>query len=173
MHDILEGVLRVNLQYLMDYLKSIHRYSIAELNEDLAKFKYGRHDGADKVPSSLFTEKGSFTLSAKHMWTLMRIFPIMCGERFKDIKAFTHFVSLHQIFRIIYSDSFSESQIVDLGNKIEKYLDEFKEIYPEKLLTPKMHFLTHYPTSIRIFGPPRAYCTLRFESKHSYFKRVK
>ena len=35
-----------------------------------------------------------------------------------------------------------------------------------------MHNLVHHPRCIRMFGPPLARSTMRFDSKHSYFKRV-
>ena len=37
-------------------------------------------------------------------------------------------------------------------------------------MTPKQHFLIHYPSSILRFGPPRDYWIIRFEAKHQYFK---
>ena len=45
------------------------------------------------------------------------------------------------------------------------------ECFPEnKGLKPKFHFLIHYPTLIKKFGPLIYLWTLRFEAKHSYFK---
>ena len=41
-------------------------------------------------------------------------------------------------------------------------------LFPESELKPKAHFITHYAMNIRRFGP--LIKTLRFESKHSYFK---
>lgn len=37
-------------------------------------------------------------------------------------------------------------------------------------LTPKNHIITHYPMIIEKMIPPRAYWTMRFESKNGYFK---
>ena len=44
------------------------------------------------------------------------------------------------------------------------YCDQF----PDSELKPKAHFITHYPMNIKQFGPLLK--TLRFESKHGYFK---
>ena len=44
-------------------------------------------------------------------------------------------------------------------------------IFPDKSLRPKHHYLAHYPWLILQFGPLIRVWTLRFESKHSYFKK--
>lgn len=38
--------------------------------------------------------------------------------------------------------------------------------------SPKHHFVEHYPTLIRCFGPLVHLWTMRFEGKHRFFKRV-
>ena len=43
---------------------------------------------------------------------------------------------------------------------------------PEAGLLPKHHYLSHYPWLITQFGPLIRVWTLRFESKHAYFKKV-
>lgn len=45
-------------------------------------------------------------------------------------------------------------------------------LFPDTLLRPKHHFLTHYPDLIVKFGPLIKVWTLRFESKHQYFKKT-
>ena len=70
MHDILEGTARQNLVLLMAHLKSTKAYTVELLNEDLRRFKYGRLDGENKVPNSLFTDLSTCKTSARHMWTL-------------------------------------------------------------------------------------------------------
>ena len=48
------------------------------------------------------------------------------------------------------------------------------EEYPELLGTPKpkTHFLSHYPMAIQLFGPPMAYWTARYESRHRIAKNT-
>ena len=50
---------------------------------------------------------------------------------------------------------------------IESYLCAGIDIFPEKTLKPKHH----YPQLILQFGPLIRLWTLRFESKHTYFKQ--
>uniref|UniRef100_A0A8C6LRA2 Uncharacterized protein n=1 Tax=Nothobranchius furzeri TaxID=105023 RepID=A0A8C6LRA2_NOTFU len=43
-------------------------------------------------------------------------------------------------------------------------------MFPDQSLKPKHHYVLHYPSLILKFGPLIRLWTLRFESKHSYFK---
>lgn len=176
MHDILEGCARVHLKCLMSYLKDNKVYNSEMLNRDLSNFSYGRSDSANKVPNNYFSDEKSCNLSATHMWTLMRIFPLLCGEKLKNHSLYiSNFNQLHTIFRIIYSTSFTLDSLNNLSDLIESYLNNFLKLYSPiyvKSLTAKQHFLIHYPTCIRRFGPPRYYSTMRFESKHKQFKNI-
>jgi len=69
-------------------------------------------------------------------------------------------------------DEFDLNKINNIRLKITKYLNEYKELYPNENMNPKQHFLIHYPSAILLYGPPKFYSTMRFESKHSYFKNV-
>jgi hypothetical protein len=173
MHDLLEGCLMKNFGCLMTHLKKSRLYSVDQLNTDLKEFKYNRHDGQNKVPHSLF-KKGTkvFRLSATHAWTLIRIFPIINGEKFVNDKYYKHFMLLIEIFQMLTGDSFEEIILKKLEDKIESYLNNWKMLYPEVKLTAKLHNLVHYPRCIRMFGPPLDYWTMRFDSKHQYLKRV-
>ncbi|CAF1059412.1 unnamed protein product, partial [Brachionus calyciflorus] len=70
MHDFLEGVLCLNFGLLND---SIRRFvSVDELKSQLENFKYGRHDGKNKVPFDVFTDRSinktnGFKLSATQL----------------------------------------------------------------------------------------------------------
>ena len=53
-------------------------------------------------------------------------------------------------------------------SEIKSFFSEFIDLFPGVNMKPKTHFLIHYPTMIGRLGP--LFKTLRFESKHSYFK---
>lgn len=127
------------------------------------------------MPHDLFTDdsiKNGFKLSASHMWTLIQIFPVMFGDLLKDNKKYKHFTELIEIFRLLQADKFDEEEIINIETKIENYLIEFKVLYLNEKITYKFHVMIHYGRAIRLFGPPKFYSTMRFESKHSYFKSV-
>ena len=135
MHDMLEGTVRVNIKLLMTYLSSMpkinkHRYTLEQLNEDLASFPYGRIDKDNKPPTNLFTDKSSYKISATHQWMVMRVLPILIGEKLKNDSKFLHFVQLVEIVCLLHDDEFDEMKINNLTMKIDKYLQEFKINYP-------------------------------------------
>jgi hypothetical protein len=65
----------------------------------------------------------------------------------------------------------SRRQVAYLLGLIEEYLYDRSETFSDKPLKPKHHYLCHYPSLILQFGPLLRLWTMRFESKHSYFKR--
>ena len=171
MHDLLEGCIRHNFKLMLESLRSRNLYSSAQLNEDLKQFKYGRIDSQNKVPNSLFTDNSSFKISATHTWTLLRIFPLLTGEKLKLDEFYINYMELAKIFMVLNDDEFDDNKINNLRNSIDNYLKNFKILYQVNII-PKQHFLTHYPSIIIKFGPPKLYNTMRFEAKHSYFKSV-
>ena len=106
------------------------------------------------------------------MWTLSRIFPIIVAELLKNDPHYLNFLEIDDIFRYLMKESFDLDGLEYLRNKIGNYLNNFKYLYKDEKIIPKEHFLIHYPTMIKKFGPPKLYWTMRFESKHSYYKRV-
>lgn len=57
-----------------------------------------------------------------------------------------------------------------LWHVIMRTVGSSKVLFPETNLKPKHHYLCHYPALILKFGPLIRLWTMRFESKHSYFK---
>lgn len=79
---------------------------------------------------------------------------------------------LKDIVDLVVSLFHTEESIAYLDFKISEHRIRFQEVFPDCELKPKHHFLEHYPYLIRQFGPLVALWTMRFESKHSFFKRV-
>lgn len=59
-----------------------------------------------------------------------------------------------------------------LDAKISEHRRLLQSVFPEQKLKPKHHFLEQYPHLIRCFGPLVDFWTIRFEAKHSFFKKV-
>ena len=74
-----------------------------------------------------------------------------------------------------------------LKTLIKEHHECFKDLYPSALIIPKMHYMIHLPEWIimyvvtnssvyiknsNMFGPPSRYLCMRFEAKHSYFKKI-
>lgn len=80
-------------------------------------------------------------------------------------------LKLRELVSLICAPAISAGQVAYLKVLIDDYLYSRNQEYPDKPLKPKHHFLSHYPELIIRFGPLIRLWTLRFESKHSYFKQ--
>lgn len=79
---------------------------------------------------------------------------------------------LREISIILFSVKISIGQIAYLNTLISEYIEMRKTLFPDVPLRWKHHYLTHYPYLITKFGPLKHFWTLRFESKHQYFKTI-
>lgn len=80
---------------------------------------------------------------------------------------------LKDIVDLIVSPVHTEESIAYLNFKISEHRVELQEVFPDyNNLLPKHHHLEHYPKLIHQFEPLVCLWTLRFEAKHSFFKRV-
>nr|XP_047139729.1 uncharacterized protein LOC105845782 isoform X3 [Hydra vulgaris] len=75
-------------------------------------------------------------------------------------------LQLYGALATISADNLSYLQLL-----VESFVQTFVELYPGKL-TPKLHFLLHYPRLIADYGPLRYLWCMRFEAKHQYFKKL-
>ena len=58
--------------------------------------------------------------------------------------------------------------MVALDSQLHDFIKSYFEVFEDAKLKPKSDYLEHYPQMIKAFGP--LVKTLRFESKHAYFK---
>uniref|UniRef100_T1GZ92 Uncharacterized protein n=1 Tax=Megaselia scalaris TaxID=36166 RepID=T1GZ92_MEGSC len=109
-------------------------------------------------------------MSGSEIATFFKYFPIFIGEFIPSgDKVWKLILSLHNLMNMVYKDSFTGSDIVDLTNEIEKHHKLFMELL-SKELTYKHHIITHYPTVIDQLGPPKQMGTIRAEGFHKISK---
>jgi len=82
------------------------------------------------------------------------------------------YLCLRNIVSIIYSEEIALEWIEELEKENLKFMTNFKKLFPEESVTPKMHYMLHYPDLIRNFGPLIKFSTIKFERKHNYFKKL-
>lgn len=126
------------------------------------------------------------------MWCLCRLLPLMIGHRVsKTDKHWLNFLQLLEIIDIVFAPVISKDAIAYLRVIIKEHHESFTELYPHCSITPKMHYMVHYPqwisryvgnyvlltrelkiihTCVSRCGPLIRFWTMRFESKHHYFK---
>lgn len=87
-------------------------------------------------------------------------------------KAWDILLDLKDIVELVTATKLSEESLCFLDCKVSEHRQLFQEVFPEERLKPKHHFIEHYAHLIRCFGPLVETWTMRFESKHSYFKTI-
>ena len=120
-----------------------------------------------------YLKKGKLRQSATQNWLLFINLPLMMGEKVnRNHDVWLCYTTLLELCRIVFQEEISEVELLILGSHIDEFLTEFKRIFTERKITPKMHHLVHYPRYIRMFGPLLNVWAMRFEGKHAYFKKV-
>ena len=79
---------------------------------------------------------------------------------------------LKDIVEILASPCFTEQTLSYLDSKISEHRNLLREEFPDMRLRPKHHYIEHYSHLIRSFGPVIDFWTIRFEAKHSVFKKT-
>ena len=172
-HDIFEGVLSYDVAlYLKYFIKKKAWFTYSTLNRRIKQFKYCGSDASTK-PSEVNPTAYKLSGQAIQNWNFLRLLPLIIGDRVRDTAddVWQLTMQLKDIVDMICAQKISVSQVAYLDVLIQEYLESRKALFPEINLKPKHHYLRHYPALTLKFGPLIRLWTMRFESKHSYFKR--
>lgn len=172
-HDIFEGVLSYDLAlYLKYFIKERKWFTYTQLNRRIKQFKY---KGSDAFTKPCSVKSGALKLSGQAVqnWNFLRLLPVLIGDKVQnaDDDVWQLTLLLKDIVDMVCAQKISLLQVAYLDIIIQEYLDSRKCLFPQSTLKPKHHYLRHYPSLILKFGPLIRLWTMRFESKHSYFKR--
>ena len=120
-----------------------------------------------------FAARKSVGGNAHENWALLRLLPLIVGERIpENDPKWLVLLNLKDIVELVISSDHTDSTLCFLDSKISEHRHRFLAAFPQQTLIPKHHFLEHYPQLIKAFGPLVSLWTMRFEAKHSFFKRV-
>lgn len=173
MHDLLEGVVPFELALILRALINQGIVDLDELNRILSSWSYGPLDKANQpvAISSNFTD--CIKQNAGRMWCLVRLLPLMISGRIpQENLHWQLLLGLKEIVEFAFAPELAVGQVIHLQIKIQDHISSFCELFPERRLKPKQHFLLHYAQNMHIFGPLRLCWCMRFEAKHSYFTRI-
>ena len=105
------------------------------------------------------------------MLTLLFLLPHILGTIFKlenqHYKHWVHFIQITQLCFSTYSGSESVEQLSDL---IYLFGTEWRLLYPQPRIKPKMHYLVHLVDDMKTFGSLHGITCLQYEAKHGWFK---
>ncbi|XP_072047514.1 uncharacterized protein [Amphiura filiformis] len=173
-HDLFEGIVPQVLQQVISHCVRSGHFTLDYLNTQIRTFPYQKCDRVNK-PTKLSKNLATFKVkeTAAQCWCLLRLLPLMVGHRVPiDDPAWNVLVLLSDVVLYSTCPKVTPYIVEFLGDVIEEFLTEYFSVFPEATMTPKMHFLIHYPEMMSEFGPLVACFTLRFEGKHYYFKEL-
>jgi hypothetical protein len=171
-HDLFEGVVNYDLALYIHHMVKVNKwFTYAQFNQIVTKFKYSGSDANNK-PSIISEEGSKLGGHAVQNWCLLKLLPLFIGSRVNTSDPVWQLtLLLREVVELICAPEISLTQVAYLRVKLEDYLEQRVELFPDKPVKPKHHYMAHYPRLILQFGPLIRVWTLRFESKHSYFKK--
>ena len=140
-------------------------------NDIIQTFSYADADKSNKPQPVKIKPLNQFRIkqSACEMWNLLRLLPLMIAHLIPESdQCWQIFLKFLQVEERLCSPYFSNSDLVVLDSQLHDFIKAYSEVFEDAKLKPKSHYLQHYPQMIKAFGP--LVKTLRFESKHGYFK---
>ncbi|XP_065888107.1 uncharacterized protein [Dysidea avara] len=177
MHIILEGSLELCMRLLLIYLIFEEKaFSLDILNNRIHQFNYGHSDKQNK-PSKLqrkhLATDSYLKQSASQMWCLARYLPFLIGTLVcEDNDHWENFLTLLSIMDYVFAPLLTSAKADYIAAATEDFLSDFVDLYPHRRLIPKMHYMIHLSTWIKRAGPLCNIWCMRYEAKHSYFKRI-
>lgn len=91
-------------------------------------------------------------VTACQMWCLGRYLPILVGDLVpEEHRHWNNFLLLLDIVNELFAPVTNPHRADYLSVIIGEFLEDFKELYPARPLTPKMHYMVHMPTWIKRF----------------------
>lgn len=172
-HDIFEGVLSYDVAlYLKYFINKKKWFTYTILNRRIKQFEYKATDACSK-PCEVSPQTLKLSGHAVQNWNFLRLLPLIIGDKVHDPQdnVWQLLLQLKDVVDLICAQQISIAQVAYLDVLIQEYLETRKTQFPDINLRPKHHYLRHYPGLILKFGPLIRLWTMRFESKHSYFKR--
>ncbi|CAM4563987.1 unnamed protein product [Leuciscus chuanchicus] len=173
-HDLFEGVVSYDLALCIQHLVKVDRqFTYLELNRRISQFKFLGNDNCDR-PCEINPGSEKLSGHAVQNWCFLRMLPMLIGDKIESPgvnEVWQLILLLREIVALVCAPAIYSGQIGYLRVLIDEYLHFRKHIFPTYSLRPKHHYLSHYPELIIHFGPLIRLWTLRFESKHMYFKQ--
>lgn len=173
-HDLFEGVVAYDLAlYIKHLVTKDKRFTYQELNRRINQFKYLGNDAHDK-PCEVNPGSEKLGGHAVQNWCFLRLLPVLVGNKIEspaEDEVWQLVLQLRDIVEFVCAHAISTGQIAYLRVLIDDYLHFRMVTFSDSPLKPKHHYMSHYPELIVHFGPLIRLWTLRFESKHTYFKQ--
>nr|XP_047127651.1 uncharacterized protein LOC124808544 [Hydra vulgaris] len=175
MHDLHLGIIPLILKLLIINLHCDGIVTVSQLNYEIENFEFLKNDKKNKpivIPLTVPSGTGNIVGSASEKFSLFYFLTFLIGDRVPiNNKHWKLYLLLRDIVDYLMCYKISRTVLSYLQLLVESFVQTFVKLYPGKL-TPKLHFLLHYPRLIADYGPLRYLWCMRFEAKHQYFKKL-
>ena len=172
-HDLFEGVVKYAISLVLTAGIHQSRVNLNALNGVIGTFAFSPLEDNKPVPLQRSGSSVSVGGTASETWTLLRLLPILLTEANSDLVDAPEFKVITQLISIVQyavSPALCEADLVVFERLIKNWLILVNHTFQDFELTPKFHYLLHYPDQIRKHGPLRCSWTMRFEAKHQQLK---
>ena len=172
MHDLLEGLCRVEMFHLVYHcIKKANYFTLKTMNHRLAFFKFNDSDNRPALISETNITNKNLKMTASQMLSFVLNFGIIFGDLINDRN--DKFWKLYKLLRELLCISLKCKINSSTPQYFSKLVKSHHELYIELLgpLFPKEHFLTHYPAVMKEMGPVVNFWSMRYEAKHLPFKK--
>ena len=175
MHDILEGISLIEVKLMLKHFIFEEKlFTLEQFNDRLRSFDYGFANEKNKptVILNLRTAQNPIKQTASQMWCLILFLPFLIGDFIPEHNQHWElFILLREICSIVFAPVVNNGLAIFLKQLVIDHHNLFKTLYPDRPLTPKHHFMTHYWRMMIKFGPLVKLWCMRFEGKHAPLKR--
>ena len=173
-HDVFEGFCNDLLKLVIEHCLHEKNFDIDFLNQRISNFNYSGRELRNK-PSLLSVRNSQITVkqTAAECHNLVRLLPLYVGHKVpvgdSYWRAYTDFLNC---LDYILAPSLNIGHINHMRDIIVDFLTSYKNLSDAVHIKPKGHYLVHYSSQYKRFGPLIDYSTLRFEGKHSNLKSI-
>lgn len=117
-------------------------------------------------------EKGQLLTSASEMCLLFCHFSYLVADLVEpDLPEWGVYLTLREIIAIVLQKTIHKDTHILLQTLIKEHHELFQSVFKTEL-SPKMHFMVHYPRIMRSIGPLCYVSSMRYESFHKIFKNI-
>lgn len=171
LHDLLEGVVPLELALCLKGLISKGYFTLEVLNAAIKQFPYAFSDRTNQpqLITKNFYSKRTIGGNGHENWTLLRLLPLLVGHCIPEVdETWEVLMNFKDVVELSLSASFTEETMYFLDCKIAEHRHLFQKVFPNETIRPKHHYIDHYPQLIQKFGPLSAMWTMCFEGKHKF-----
>lgn len=157
MHVLFEGVIPLETKLMLRvFIWDKKYFTLSFLNDRIQNFSYGKRESQNKPPKPIEKKHLESTgskmhLSAVQMWMLAIYLPLIIGDKVDhEDHHWECYLLLLEITMHCTAHGISASTPYYVTALIEQHYRAFKVCYPTINMTPKLHYILHFPRLMEV-----------------------